>query len=103
METGVISSLTHDGNGLGGQGVSLGSVPESHMHEENASDEADALTVAHFFVQQTVGLQQVEQLQLPRAQRLGKVRVARESATCTHRTALVSQTTQHKQSATCAQ
>ena len=67
----------------GGWGVSLGSVPESHMHEENASDEADALAVAHFLVQQTVGLQQVEQLQLPRAQCLGKVRVARESATCT--------------------
>ena len=52
------------------------------MHEENASDEADALAVAHFLVQQTVGFQQVEQLQLSRSQRLGKVRMARESTTC---------------------
>ena len=51
------------------------------MHEENAGDEAEALTVAHLLVQQGVRLQQVEEGQLPRAQLCGKVWVTGECTT----------------------
>lgn len=52
------------------------------MHEEDACDEADALTVADLPVEQRVSLEQVEQRQLARAQLRGEVRVTGERAPC---------------------
>lgn len=65
--------------------MSVGAGDDTYMHEEDACDEADALAIAHLPVQQAVGLEQVEQLQLAWTQRLGKVGVARERPTCQHK------------------
>ena len=51
------------------------------MHEEHPDDEAEALAVADLLVQQTVGLEQVEQLQLTIAQLGREVGMTRKRAT----------------------
>lgn len=50
----------------------------THVQKQDSSHEADALTVAHFLVQQRIGFEEVKEGQLPRPKLHGKVRMSRK-------------------------
>lgn len=52
------------------------------MHKQNSGNEAQTLTVADFFVQKRVGLQQVEEGQLTSTKLCGKIWMSRERSAC---------------------
>ena len=45
----------------------------THMNEENTNDEAQTLTVAHFFIQNRICFQNIEKGKLSLSKLLGKV------------------------------
>lgn len=54
----------------------------THVQKQDSSHKADALTVAHLFVQQRVGFQQVKEGQLPCPKLHWKVRVSGKCPSC---------------------